>query len=73
MTDDVILTRPQQIASMSVAIAELGRASLTMRDALRESNDERHQAFFSPVLNRIDMIVGNECPSRNFLIRTNRL
>jgi hypothetical protein len=57
---EVILTRPQQIASMSGAMAELDRACLSMRDALRESNDERHQTFFLPVLDRINMIVGNE-------------
>jgi hypothetical protein len=55
-----VITRPQRIASMKAAMEELGRARASMRDALRETNDERHQAFFGPVLERIGMIVANE-------------
>src|SRR3954451_23918795 len=55
-----LVTRPQRIASMKEAIAELDRACLLMRDALRDSNDERHQDFFSPVLNQLGRIIDNE-------------
>ena len=41
-------------------MAELDRACASMRTALRESNDERHQAFFAPVLDRMKAIIANE-------------
>jgi hypothetical protein len=41
-------------------MAEIGRAVHDFRTALRESNDEQHQAFFAPVLDRIELIVANE-------------
>jgi hypothetical protein len=58
--NEAVITRPQRITSMKAAMEELGRACALMRDALRESNDERYQAFFNPVLDRIGMIVANE-------------
>jgi hypothetical protein len=54
------MPRPERIAVMRERMAEIGRAVSTFRDGLRESNDERHQAFFGPILNRIDLIVANE-------------
>jgi Leucine-rich repeat (LRR) protein len=45
---------------MKASMAELDRACASMRGALRDSNDERYQDFFSTVLYRIGMIVANE-------------
>ena len=55
-----VATRPQRIAEIEAAMAELDRACGTMRGALRESNDERHHAFFTPVLDRLIAIIANE-------------
>jgi Leucine-rich repeat (LRR) protein len=52
--------RPERIAAMRARMVEIGRATTSFRDALRESNDEHHQAFFAPVLDRIALIVANE-------------
>jgi tetratricopeptide (TPR) repeat protein len=54
------LPNPERIAAMRARMAEIGRAVSGFRDALRESNDERHQAFFAPVLDRVALIVANE-------------
>jgi tetratricopeptide (TPR) repeat protein len=54
------LPNPERIAAMRERMAEIGRAVSGFRDALRESNDERHQAFFAPVLDRVALIVANE-------------
>jgi Leucine-rich repeat (LRR) protein len=58
--NDLVVIRPQKIASMRESMEELGRAGGLMRDALTESNDEAHQKFFAPVLERLDLIVANE-------------
>jgi Leucine-rich repeat (LRR) protein len=60
MSDTSAVSRPQRISLMKTSMAELGRACALMRGALRESNDERYQAFFSAVIERIEMIVLNE-------------
>jgi|HubBroStandDraft_6_1064221.scaffolds.fasta_scaffold48125_2 Leucine-rich repeat (LRR) protein len=60
MSDVPNVRRPQRISLLKTSMAELGRASALMRGALRESNDERYQAFFSAVIERIEMIVLNE-------------
>jgi hypothetical protein len=57
---EAIETKPRRIALIKEAMAELGRADLSMRDALRESNDERHQEFFSLVLDHLGLIIANE-------------
>jgi len=66
--NEAVVTRPQRIASMKAAMAELGRACASMRDALRETNNKRHQAFFSPVLDRLAMIVANEHEGITFVL-----
>jgi Leucine-rich repeat (LRR) protein len=58
--NDLVVLRPQRIATMRESMEELGRAGGLMRDALTESNDAAHQTFFAPVLERLDMIVANE-------------
>jgi formylglycine-generating enzyme required for sulfatase activity len=66
--NEPVVTRPQRIASMKAAMEELARACASMRHALRETNDERHQAFFSPVLDRLGMIVANEHEGITFVL-----
>jgi formylglycine-generating enzyme required for sulfatase activity len=66
--NEPVVTRPQRIASMRTAMEELARACASMRHALRETNDERHQAFFSPVLDRLGMIVANEHEGITFVL-----
>jgi hypothetical protein len=58
--NDIVVLRPQRIASMRESMEELGRAGGLMREALTESNDIAHQTFFAPVLERLDLIVANE-------------
>ena len=53
-------TRPERIAEMRARIAEIERAIAFFRDGLRETNDERHQAYFGPLLHRLVLIVANE-------------
>ncbi|MGA2045382.1 MAG: hypothetical protein ABSG83_18665, partial [Roseiarcus sp.] len=57
---EAVPTRPQRIATMREAMAELDRARGSMRSALLETNDEIHQAFFTEVLDRARLIVANE-------------
>jgi hypothetical protein len=45
---------------MKVRMEELDRACISMRSALRDSNDERFQAFFNTVISRVEMILANE-------------
>ena len=52
--------RPERIAAMRERMVELERAVSNFHDALRESNNEQHQAFFGPVLDRVAQIVANE-------------
>ena len=53
-------TRPERIAHMRERMAEIARIVIRFRDGLRETNDERHQSYFAPLLHRLDLIVSNE-------------
>jgi hypothetical protein len=57
---DVIITRPQKIATMRESMEELNRARLSMVLALMDSNDEAHHKFFDPLLDIMERVVANE-------------
>ena len=53
-------TRPERIGLMRARMAEIERTVARFRDGLRETNDEVHHVYFTPVLQRLAAIVANE-------------